>query len=134
MRFRTPFRRGITRFLPYFYSLPVDVSVHVVRQKGGKADNDGNVSRIRQTCQHPQNNQHDVVRGIRQRKRRTAPERQINRQKTLAKYACVGGGPKFRKFGTMRVIYKIEDLDEWIERRLSKTFSSTGIPCGGDDA
>ena len=54
--------------------------------------------------------------------------------KTLAKYACVGGGPKFRKFGTMRVIYKIEDLDEWIERRLSKSFSSTGIPCGGDDA
>ena len=82
MRFRTPFRRGITRFLPYFYSLPVDVSVHVVRQKSGKADNDGNVSRIRQTCQHPQNNQRDVVRGIRQRERRTAPERQINRQKT----------------------------------------------------
>ena len=54
--------------------------------------------------------------------------------KTLAKYACVGGRPKFRKFGTTRVIYKIEDLDEWIERRLSKTFSSTGIPCGGDDA
>lgn len=54
--------------------------------------------------------------------------------KTLAKYACGGGGPKFRKFGTTRVIYKIEDLDEWIERRLSKTFSSTGIPCGGDDA
>lgn len=54
--------------------------------------------------------------------------------KTLAKYACVGGGPKFRKFGKMRVIYKIEDLDEWIERRLSKTFSSTGIPCGGYDA
>lgn len=54
--------------------------------------------------------------------------------KTLAKYACIGGGPKFRKFGTMRVIYKIEDLDEWIERRLSKTFSSTGITCGGDDA
>lgn len=54
--------------------------------------------------------------------------------KTLAKYACVGGGPKFRKFGRMRVIYKIEDLDEWIEWRLSKTFSSTGIPCGGDDA
>lgn len=54
--------------------------------------------------------------------------------KTLAKYACVGGGPKFRKFGTTRMIYKIEDLDEWIERRLSKTFSSTGIPCGGDDA
>lgn len=54
--------------------------------------------------------------------------------KTLAKYACIGGGPKFRKFGTTRVIYKIEDLDEWIERRLSDTFAATGIPCGGDDA
>ena len=53
--------------------------------------------------------------------------------KTLEKYACVGGGPKFRKFGTMRVIYKVEDLDEWIERRLSKIFSSTGITCDGDD-
>ena len=53
--------------------------------------------------------------------------------KTLAKYACVGGGPKFRKFGTMRVIYKVKDLDEWIERRLSKIFSSTGITCDGDD-
>ena len=53
--------------------------------------------------------------------------------KTLAKYACIGGGPKFRKFGTMRVIYKIEDLDEWIEQRLSDTFAATGIPCDGDD-
>ncbi len=24
--------------------------------------------------------------------------------KTFAKYACIGGGPKFRKFGTTRVI------------------------------
>ena len=54
--------------------------------------------------------------------------------KTLAKYACVGGGPKFRKFGRMRVVYKITDLDEWIEQRLSDTFAATGIPCGGDDA
>ena len=54
--------------------------------------------------------------------------------KTLAKYACVGGGPKFRKFGKMRVVYKITDLDEWIEQRLSDTFAATGIPCGGDDA
>ncbi len=32
--------------------------------------------------------------------------------KTLAKYACVGGGMKFRKFGRMRIVYKIADLDE----------------------
>ena len=53
--------------------------------------------------------------------------------KTLGKLATIGGGPKFHKFGTMRVIYKVKDLDEWIERRLSKIFSSTGIPCEGDD-
>lgn len=50
-------------------------------------------------------------------------------QKTLAKYACVGGGPKFRKFGTMRVVYKITDLDEWIEQRLSDTLAATGVLC-----
>ena len=49
--------------------------------------------------------------------------------KTLAKYACVGGGPKFRKFGRMRVVYKITDLDEWIEQRLSDTFAATNILC-----
>lgn len=49
--------------------------------------------------------------------------------KTLAKYASIGGGPKFHKFGTMRVVYKIEDLDKWIEQRLSNTFASCGIPC-----
>ncbi len=49
--------------------------------------------------------------------------------KTLAKYACVGGGPKFRKFGKMRVVYKITDLDEWIEQRLSDTFAATNILC-----
>ena len=49
--------------------------------------------------------------------------------KTLAKYACVGGGPKFRKFGKMRVAYKITDLDEWIEQRLFDTFAATGVLC-----
>ncbi len=48
--------------------------------------------------------------------------------KTLAKYASVGGGPKFYKFGTMRVIYKIEDLNAWIANRLSNSFAATGIP------
>ncbi|MBS6474328.1 MAG: hypothetical protein KH347_08815 [Acetobacter sp.] len=47
----------------------------------------------------------------------------------MAKYACVGGGPKFHKFGKMRVVYKITDLDEWIEQRLSDTFAATNILC-----
>lgn len=33
--------------------------------------------------------------------------------RTLAKKACVGGGPKFQKFGR-RVSYTLNDLDEWL--------------------
>ncbi len=53
--------------------------------------------------------------------------------KTLAKYASIGGGPKFFKFGTARVLYQIEDLDEWIRQRLSDRFASCGIPFKEDD-
>lgn len=43
---------------------------------------------------------------------------------TLRKLACVGGGPKFRKFGR-RVLYSPADLDAWIASRLSGPVSST---------
>lgn len=43
---------------------------------------------------------------------------------TLAKLACVGGGPKFRKMGPYPV-YLPEDLDEWAQSRMSRTVSST---------
>lgn len=43
---------------------------------------------------------------------------------TLAKLACVGGGPRFRKFGRYPV-YTVEDLDEWIAARMSAPFDST---------
>ena len=51
-------------------------------------------------------------------------------QKTLAKYACVGGGPKFHKFGTKCVLYAIEDLDAWAAERLSPAFKSTSDKAG----
>jgi hypothetical protein len=43
---------------------------------------------------------------------------------TLAKYACIGGGPSFRKAGKFP-IYAREDLDFWVESRLSKRIGST---------
>lgn len=43
---------------------------------------------------------------------------------TLQKYATIGGGPKFRKFGS-RVVYKPEEVDLWIDERLSAPIGST---------
>jgi len=44
--------------------------------------------------------------------------------KTLAKLRCIGGGPKFRKFGR-HVLYADEDLVAWAEERLSALRCST---------
>ncbi len=43
---------------------------------------------------------------------------------TLAKYACIGGGPTFRKAGKFP-IYSRDDLDAWAKQRLSKLVGST---------
>ena len=43
---------------------------------------------------------------------------------TLAKYACIGGGPAFRKAGKFPV-YSRGDLDAWAKQRLSKLVHST---------
>lgn len=43
---------------------------------------------------------------------------------TLAKLACVGGGPKFRKLGRYPV-YTRDDLDEWAHARMSREVRST---------
>jgi hypothetical protein len=43
---------------------------------------------------------------------------------TLAKLACVGGGPRFRKLGRFPV-YTPEDLDAWAQGRMSEPVSST---------
>jgi hypothetical protein len=43
---------------------------------------------------------------------------------TLAKYACTGGGPAFRKAGKFP-IYSRGDLDAWAEHRLGKLVRST---------
>ena len=45
-------------------------------------------------------------------------------ESTLAKYATVGGGPEFQKFGH-RVFYTEEALDAWITSKLSGFVAST---------
>ena len=43
---------------------------------------------------------------------------------TLAKFSCVGGGPRFRKLGPYPV-YTAADLDIWAESRMSRAVRST---------
>lgn len=43
---------------------------------------------------------------------------------TLAKLACIGGGPRFRKLGRFPV-YTADDLQEWALSRLSGPVGST---------
>jgi hypothetical protein len=43
---------------------------------------------------------------------------------TLAKYACVSGGPAFRKAGKFP-IYARDDIDLWAQHRLTKLVHST---------
>ena len=40
-------------------------------------------------------------------------------EKTLAKLACIGGGPIYRRFGRIP-LYLIADLDAYAEAKLSK--------------
>jgi hypothetical protein len=43
---------------------------------------------------------------------------------TLAKLACLGGGPRYATFGS-RATYTPEDLDEWAEGRLQHRLSTS---------
>lgn len=45
-------------------------------------------------------------------------------EKTLAKYAVIGGGPIYSKFGRYPV-YTAEDLDAWARARIGKPVRST---------
>ena len=45
--------------------------------------------------------------------------------KTLAKLRCCGGSPKFRKAGTKRIIYFLDDLITWAESKISKPLANT---------
>lgn len=43
---------------------------------------------------------------------------------TLQKFATVGGGPVYRRFGN-KAIYTLADLDAWIDEKMSEPLRST---------
>lgn len=45
-------------------------------------------------------------------------------EKTLAKLACIGGGPVYRRFGRIP-LYLIADLEAYAKSRISKPVRST---------
>ena len=51
-------------------------------------------------------------------------------EKTLAKLACIGGGPIYRRFGRIP-LYLIADLDAYAEAKISKPIQSTSEYRGG---
>jgi hypothetical protein len=46
-------------------------------------------------------------------------------ERTLAKLACLGGGPEFHKAGDRMVLYRPEALDAWALARISAPLKST---------
>ena len=44
--------------------------------------------------------------------------------RTLAKLACVGSGPTFRR-ATRFPLYEVRDLDEWVRAKLTRPVRST---------
>jgi hypothetical protein len=50
--------------------------------------------------------------------------------RTLEKQRVVGGGPRFRKFGS-RVMYAIADLDAWADERACASTSDLNYEPGG---
>jgi hypothetical protein len=44
--------------------------------------------------------------------------------RTLAKLACLGGGPKFRRASRFP-LYEVKDLDQWIRGKLTRPVRST---------
>ncbi|WP_341713551.1 helix-turn-helix domain-containing protein [Erythrobacter sp.] len=45
--------------------------------------------------------------------------------RTLEKHRCYGTGPLYRKLGG-RIVYRIEDLENWAEQGLRKSTSDPG--------
>lgn len=43
---------------------------------------------------------------------------------TLQKFATIGGGPVYRRFGN-KALYQTDDLDAWLNERMSAPMRST---------
>lgn len=47
--------------------------------------------------------------------------------RTLEKQRVIGGGPPFRKFGR-RVLYAVDDLEQWAAARIYESTSDPNYP------
>ena len=52
--------------------------------------------------------------------------------RTLAKLACVGGGPLYRLAGRFP-LYSPPDLDDWVRNKIGPIKRSTSDPGAGED-
>lgn len=68
-------------------------------------------------CNEPNLPTPDASEFLTQQGYKTAP-------RTLSKLRCIGGGPKFRRFGR-RVLYRASDLTAWAESRTSGPLKNT---------
>ena len=66
--------------LTFFHFSPVCKSVQVVCKERSEAHGNRDVFCVLNARQNPQNNQHDIVRRVSERKKRASPEREINRE------------------------------------------------------
>ena len=57
--------------------MPADIAVNVVDEKNRKADHNGDIAKVGDTCQDPEDDENNVVGGIRQSEILTSSEGQI---------------------------------------------------------
>ena len=65
-----------------FHFSPTEISVNIVKKKCYKTHNDRNISNIREACQYPKNNKHNIIRCICQSKILASSKCQICGHKT----------------------------------------------------
>lgn len=82
--------------LPLLHALPVDEAVGVVEEEHREAEDHREIRRVFEGSEDPQNDQHNVVRRVREGVERTPAERKIRRQK-----ACRDGQRTGQEIGGM---------------------------------
>ena len=91
--------------LHFFHFAPADISVYVIDQKRRKANRNADIAWVIYACHYPQNNQHNVIGGISQRKQRTSSEGKINGNKA----GCNGHGTRYYISGVKMLQNKIKN-------------------------
>ena len=95
--------------LSFLHPLPIYKSVDVVEKESDKADNDRDIACVMHARQHPQNDENDIVCGIREGVKRRAAKGQI--------YGEKAGGYRYRAWNEVR---RVEICENEIEDHRNK--------------